>query len=297
MCSLPVTFTKETRRLISTMTNKLVAVCQMRSINDKKKNLEVVSHLIDEAKQRNANIAFLPETCDYMGESKKEVIELAEPLSGPTVTRYKEIAARNNIWLSLGGVHELSENKEKIYNTHIVIDNQGCLISAYRKIHLFDMDNKDTGVRFMESDYVIKGEKIVPPVATPVGCLGLSICYDMRFAEQALLLRNMGAEILTYPSAFTYQTGAAHWEVMLRARAIETQCYVIAAAQTGVHNKKRTSWGHSMIIDPWGTVLAQCAEKIGIAVAEIDLDLLAKIRKNMPCKEHRRKDLYSLMTC
>ncbi|XP_015176076.1 PREDICTED: nitrilase and fragile histidine triad fusion protein NitFhit [Polistes dominula] len=293
-----VIFMKETRRLISTMTNKLVAICQMRSINDKEKNLEVVAKLINEAKQRNACIAFLPEACDYMGESRKEIIELAEPLNGPTVTRYKEIAAKNNIWLSLGGIHEaLPDNEEKICNTHILIDNEGNLVSKYRKIHLFDMDNKDTGVRLMESDYVVKGDKIIPPVCTPAGYLALSICYDMRFAEQSLLLRNMGAQILTFPSAFTYQTGAAHWEVILRARAIETQCYVIAAAQTGAHNKKRTSWGHSMIIDPWGTVLAQCAEKVGIAIAEIDLDLLAKIRKNMPCEQHRRTDLYPSMKC
>ncbi|KAK2583065.1 hypothetical protein KPH14_009098 [Odynerus spinipes] len=297
MTTLHITLMKETRRLISTMTSKLVAVCQMRSINDKQKNLEVVSQLIDEAKQRNVDIAFLPEACDYMAENKKEVVELAEPLCGPTVTCYKEIAARNNIWLSLGGIHELADNKEKIYNTHILIDNKGSLVSAYRKIHLFDMDNKDVGIRLMESDYVIKGNEIIPPVSTPVGNLALSICYDMRFAEQSLLLRNMGAQILTYPSAFTYQTGAAHWEVILRARAIETQCYVIAAAQVGAHNKKRTSWGHSVIIDPWGTVLAQCADKIGIAVAEIDLDLLTKVRKNMPCEQHRRTDLYPSMKC
>ncbi|XP_047359555.1 nitrilase and fragile histidine triad fusion protein NitFhit [Vespa velutina] len=291
-------FTKEIRRLISTMTHKYVAICQMRSINDKQKNLEVVSQLIHEAKQRNACIAFFPEACDYMAENKKEIIEFAEPLNGPTVNCYKKLAVQNNIWLSLGGIHEaLPDDKEKVSNTHILIDNEGNLVSKYRKIHLFDMDNKETGVRLMESDYVVKGDDIVPPICTPIGNLALSICYDMRFAEQSLLLKNMGAQILTYPSAFTYQTGAAHWEIILRARAIETQCYVIAAAQTGAHNKKRMSWGHSMIIDPWGTILAQCAEKIGVAVAEIDLDLLAKIRKNMPCEQHRRTDLYSLIRC
>lgn len=175
MITLHVMFMKETKRLISTMTNKLAAVCQMRSINDKQKNLEVVSQLIDEAKQRKASIAFLPEACDYMGENKKEIIELAEPLTGPTVSSYKDIAARNNIWLSLGGVHELSDNKEKIYNTHILIDNKGNLVSKYRKVHLFDMDNKDTGIRLMESDYVIRGNEIVSPVSTPIGNLGLSI--------------------------------------------------------------------------------------------------------------------------
>lgn len=286
---------QQAKRCISTMANPLIAVCQMRSIADKEKNLEVLTELTAEAKHRSAVMAFFPEACDYLADNKKDIVAMAEPLTGQTVASYKEIAVKNNIWLSLGGIHEASDNTEKIYNTHILINNEGQLVAAYRKIHLFDMDNKDTGVRLMESDYVLKGTQIVPPVLTPIGKLALSICYDMRFPELSLTLRNMGAQILTYPSAFTYQTGAAHWEVMLRARAIENQCYVIAAAQTGAHNKKRVSWGHTMIVDPWGAVIAQCAEKTGIAVAEIDLTLLEKVRKNMPCEEHRRTDLYSNM--
>ncbi|XP_029668761.1 nitrilase and fragile histidine triad fusion protein NitFhit [Formica exsecta] len=282
------------KRCISTMTHPLVAVCQMRSIADKMKNLEIVTELAAEAKRRSAVIAFFPEACDYLADNKKDIVAMAEPLTGQTVASYKEIAVKNDIWLSLGGIHEASDT-EKIYNTHILINNVGELVAAYRKIHLFDMDNKDTGVRLMESDYVLKGTQIVPPVFTPIGKLALSICYDMRFPELSLTLRNMGAQILTYPSAFTYQTGAAHWEVMLRARAIENQCYVIAAAQTGAHNKKRVSWGHAMIVDPWGAVITQCAEKTSIAVAEIDLTLLEKIRQNMPCEKHRRTDLYSNM--
>ncbi|XP_036142693.1 nitrilase and fragile histidine triad fusion protein NitFhit isoform X3 [Monomorium pharaonis] len=265
-------------RYIGTMAHPLIAVCQMRSIADKVKNLEVVTELTAEAKRRSAIIAFFPEACDFLANNKKDIITMAEPLTGQTVTSYKEIAIKNDIWLSLGGIHEASDNVEKIYNTHILINNQGQLVAAYRKIHLFDMDNKDTGVRLVESDYVLKGTEIVPPVQTPIGKLALSI-------------------ILTYPSAFTYQTGAAHWEVMLRARAIENQCYVVAAAQTGTHNKKRVSWGHAMIVDPWGAVIAQCAEKTGIVVAEVDLVLLEKVRKNMPCEEHRRIDLYSKMGC
>ncbi|XP_012216283.1 deaminated glutathione amidase isoform X1 [Linepithema humile] len=283
------------KRCISTMAHPLIAVCQMRSIADKGKNLEVVTELAAEAKRRSAAIAFFPEACDYLADNKKDIIAMAEPLTGQTVTSYKEIAVKNDIWLSLGGLHEASDNTEKIYNTHILINNKGQLIATYRKIHLFDMDNKDTGVRLMESDYVLKGTEILSPVPTPIGKLALSICYDMRFPELSLTLRNMGAQILTYPSAFTYQTGAAHWEVMLRARAIENQCYVVAAAQTGAHNKKRVSWGHAMIVDPWGAVVAQCAEKTGVAIAEIDLALLDKVRKNMPCEEHRRTDLYSKM--
>ncbi|XP_017794846.1 PREDICTED: nitrilase homolog 1 [Habropoda laboriosa] len=268
---------KQVTRHFSVMANPLVAVCQMTSTNDKEKNFKTVRELTEKAKCRSACIAFFPEACDYLADNKKDVIAMAQPLNGSTVTSYKEIAKTNKIWLSLGGLHEaLCDNESHISNTHIVINSEGEIVSTYRKMHLFDMDNKSTGVRLMESDYVTPGQKIESPIPTPIGKLALSICYDMRFPELALSLRNMGAEILTYPSAFTYQTGAAHWEVILRARAIETQCYVIAAAQTGTHNKKRVSWGHAMIIDPWGTVIGQCSEKTDMVLAEIDLNLILK---------------------
>lgn len=280
-------------KYFSMMENPLVAVCQMTSTNDKEKNLQTVRELSEKAKRRAASIAFFPEACDYLADSKKDTIAMAQTLNGSTVTSYKEIAKINKIWLSLGGIHEaLDNNREHISNTHILINSEGEIVSTYRKIHLFDMDNKNTGVRLMESDYVLPGQKIEPPISTPIGKLALSICYDMRFPELSFSLRNMGAEILTYPSAFTYQTGAAHWEILLRARAIETQCYVVAAAQTSIHNKKRVSWGHAMVIDPWGSIIAQCSEKTDIILAEIDLNLLKQIRQNMPCENHRRTDLY-----
>ncbi|XP_066594423.1 deaminated glutathione amidase [Prorops nasuta] len=288
-------FTKQIR-LLNNMANPLIAVCQMRSVADKEENFKVVSQLVIAAKLRSAIAAFFPEACDYLADNKKDIVAMAEPLDGPTVQSYKKLAKENEMWLSLGGLHEkTSDDCEKISNTHILIDNKGTVVAAYRKIHLFDMENKETGVRLVESDYVSKGPEILAPISTPFGKLALSICYDMRFPELSLAHRNMGAEILSYPSAFTYQTGAAHWEILLRARAIETQCYVVAAAQKGMHNKKRVSWGHAMIIDPWGTVTAQCAEKIGLAVAEIDLELLKKIRENMPCENHRRTDLYPII--
>lgn len=268
----------------------------MTAVADKEKNMKTVQELVNQAKARSCCMAFFPEACDYLADNKKDIVAMAQPLSGQTVNAYSEIAKCNNMWLSLGGLHEaLQDNTSHIANTHVLIDNNGKIAGTYRKMHLFDMDNKTTGVRLMESDYVSGGNKIVPPIPTPIGQLALSICYDMRFPELSLCLRNMGAEILTYPSAFTYQTGAAHWEVLLRARAIETQCYVVAAAQTGTHNKKRVSWGHAMIVDPWGTVIAQCMEKTSIAVAEIDLEHLRVMRQNMPCKNHRRTDVYPKM--
>lgn len=278
------------------MSSCLAAVCQMTAISDREKNFQVVRDLVLEAKRRNAFIAFFPEACDYLADNKKDIVGMAESLEGNTVKNYKQLALQEKIWLSLGGIHEVTpENPDKVFNAHLLINDEGEIVSVYRKIHLFDMDNKETGVRLMESDYAMKGPKIESPACTPIGKVGLSICYDMRFPELALSLRNKGAQILTYPSAFTYQTGAAHWEVLLRARAIETQCYVIAAAQTGTHNKKRVSWGHAMIIDPWGTIVAQCSEGTGLAIASIDLDCLDTIRKNMPVQNHRRTDLYPEM--
>lgn len=158
------------------MANPLIAVCQMQSISDKVKNLEVVKSLAAEAKRKSATVAFFPEACDYLADNKKDTVAMAELLTGQTVASYEEIAAKNDIWLSLGGIHEaISDDTQKIYNTHILINNEGQLVAAYRKIHLFDMDNKETGVRLMESDYVLKGMQIIPPLLTPIGKLALSI--------------------------------------------------------------------------------------------------------------------------
>ncbi|PIO69775.1 hydrolase, carbon-nitrogen family [Teladorsagia circumcincta] len=148
------------------------------------------------------------------------------------------------------------------WNSHVIIDDQGETRALYNKLHLFDLEIPGK-VRLMESEFSKSGSKMVPPVDTPIGRLGLSICYDLRFPELALWNRYKGAEILSYPSSFTLNTGLAHWEPLLRTRAIETQCYVIAAAQTGKHNDKRSSYGHSMVVDPWGAVVAQCSERVG----------------------------------
>ncbi|KAF9364827.1 Nitrilase [Mortierella sp. NVP85] len=146
----------------------------------------------------------------------------------------------------------------------------------------------------MESQSTVAGERIVPPVTTPVGKVGLGICYDLRFPELALELRRQGAEILTFPSAFTIKTGEAHWEVLLRSRAIETQTYVVAAAQVGKHSEKRSSYGHAMIVDPWGRIVAECdGQEEGVAVASMDFEALERIRLEMPVMNHRRYDTYS----
>ena len=204
----------------------------------------------------------------------------------------RKIASDNDVWLSVGGVHtKTQEDSEKINNSHLVISSTGDIVSCYNKTHLFDV-NIPGSVSLSESSYVTPGDTITPPVTTPLGQLGLGVCYDLRFGEHSQCLVRSGAEILTFPSAFTVNTGMAHWETLLRARAVETQCYVIAAAQTGQHNERRSSYGHSMIVDPWGVVTAQCGEGVGVATADIDLDYLARVRRNMPVQQHRRHDLY-----
>ncbi|RZF34534.1 hypothetical protein LSTR_LSTR013248 [Laodelphax striatellus] len=271
--------------------NARVAVCQFTAKNDKEQNFMVCKHLIERASEDGAKMVFLPEACDYIGESKEEIVNLSEPLDGPLICRYRELAKAQKVWLSLGGIHEKANNG-KVHNSHVLINEMGELVAVYRKLHLFDVEIPEKQVCIKESDFVEKGREIVRPVPTPAGKLGLAICYDMRFAELSVALRRLGAEVLTYPSAFTFATGAVHWEVLLRSRAIENQCYVIAAAQYGSHNKKRTSWGHAMVIDPSGNVVAQCSEGTGFVMANIDLSLIEDIRKSMPVDKQKRLDIY-----
>lgn len=272
----------------------LVGVCQMTSTADKEANFATCLSLMKSAKARGVQMLFFPEACDYIAESKLQSVEMAEGLDGDLMSRFCQAARENGLWLSIGGFHQKGPkcDPHRVQNTHVIIDSEGQIKATYCKTHLFDLDLKGRE-RLCESDYTVPGQTIVAPVATPVGNIALSVCYDMRFPELSMLLARQGAQILTYPSAFTQTTGMAHWEVLLRARAIENQCYVIAAAQTGKHNAKRTSYGHAMVVDPWGCVVAQCREGTDMATAEIDLAYLARIREDMPVQAHRRHDLYS----
>lgn len=270
-------------------------MCQLTSTSDREKNYSVCEELIKSAKSRGAKVVFLPECFDHVGESKEQSVQLAESLDGPLMNKYRNLASSNSLWLSLGGFHEKgSEDEKRVYNSHVLIDSSGEIVSVYRKVHLFDIDAP--GVRLKESDYTIQGNHVVSPVSSPVGKIGLGICYDLRFPEFSLSLVKAGAEILTYPSAFTVPTGMAHWESLLRSRAIESQCYVIAAAQTGRHNPKRTSYGHAMVVDPWGCVVACHGEGTGIILAEIDTNYIEKVRREMPVWFHRRPELYGAVS-
>ncbi|CAH1997572.1 unnamed protein product [Acanthoscelides obtectus] len=285
---------------VRNMSKCTVAVCQFTATNNKAANLKTVKTLVGQAKEKHAKIAFLPEASDFIASNKKEARELAESINGDLMNDYKLIAKNNSMWLSIGGFHE-KVDEDTIYNSHILLDSSGEIKSIYRKIHLFDVAIPEKNIYLRESDLNVGGSQIFPPSGTPAGLMGLAICYDLRFPELAILQTKMGAQILTYPSAFTHSTGEAHWEVLLRARAIENQCYVVAAAQFGKHNPKRTSYGQAMIIDPWGKILAECPKYTGeadtnerIAIADIDLDYLKKVRQEMPVQQHRRNDIYDL---
>jgi len=179
-----------------------IAVGQMRSTSDKAANLSQVIELVDRAKSQNACMLFLPECCDFVGESRTQTIELSEGLDGELMAQYRELAKCNKIWISLGGVHE--RNDQKIFNAHVLLNEKGELAAVYRKLHMFDVTTKE--VRLRESDTVTPGYCLERPVSTPVGQIGLQICYDLRFAEPAVLLRKLGANLLTYPSAISAQS-------------------------------------------------------------------------------------------
>ncbi|XP_030017447.1 deaminated glutathione amidase isoform X2 [Sphaeramia orbicularis] len=291
-CSSALTQRIHLQNRMSTSPHPLAAVCQVTATPDVEANFSACKQLVEEARGRGAGMVFLPEGFDYIGSSREETLSLSQDLEGDTVSRYKELARRLDVWLSLGGFHERGQNWEsdrRIYNSHIIINNTGDIVSVYRKAHLFDVELTDKGVSLKESAFTIPGPSLVPPVQTPIGKVGLGICYDLRFPELSIALQRQGADILTYPSAFTVATGAAHWEVLLRARAIETQCYVLAAAQVGRHHDKRSSYGHAVAVDPWGEVVGDCGgENPGLVMVEINLDKVSSTRRNMPVQQHRR---------
>ncbi|KAI7864500.1 carbon-nitrogen hydrolase [Spinellus fusiger] len=271
----------------------LAAVGQFCATSCVATNQKICSGLVSKAVQQGAKMLFLPEASDFLSETKAQALAMTSSLEASSFLLHIQKAAKEHaLWVSVG-VHEKSEITPLLYNTHVVVDALGHVVASYRKVHLFDVDIHH-GPRLMESETTQKGSELGAVLPTPLGNVGLQICYDLRFAEQSIAQRQRGADILTFPSAFTVKTGAAHWEPLLRARAIETQTYVVAAAQVGQHNAKRTSYGHAMIVDPWGTVIAQCPEVSlpSIALASIDLDVLGRIRTEMPILHHRRHDLY-----
>ncbi|MGZ6058656.1 MAG: carbon-nitrogen hydrolase family protein, partial [Myxococcaceae bacterium] len=254
----------------------LIAAAQMASGADRARNLDTATRLVRRAAERGAALVGLPENVSWMGP-EKDRSSVAERLDGPTLSRFAELARETSVHLLAGSVLEAGAPGDRVYNTSVLFGPDGERLAVYRKIHLFDAEVGD-GASYRESDAVAPGEGPVT-AQTPFGIVGLSICYDLRFPELYRELSGAGAVLLTVPSAFTLMTGKDHWEVLLRARAIENQAYVLAPAQGGRHTDQRVTYGHAMVVDPWGLVTARASDGEGLALAELDPELLARVRR------------------
>ena len=262
-----------------------IAAVQMTSGADKASNLDAATRLIRKAAESGASFVGVPENFSWMGP-EPERDQNAESLEGATLARMAELAKSLKISLLAGSILEAGAPGGRLYNTSVLFGPEGQRLGVYRKIHLFDVEVGD-GQTYRESAAVAPGTEVVVAQA-PFGKVGMSVCYDLRFPELYRRHAEAGAVLLTVPAAFTLMTGKDHWEVLLRARAIENQAYVIAPAQQGRHPKDRLTWGHAMVVDPWGLVVARASEGEGFAMAELDLEYLAKVRRTLPALQHRK---------
>jgi len=254
------------------------AVIQTNSRADPLYNLGEARLLVREAAECGAQLVLLPEM--FMTLEGRHFPAIAA--DNKYLLQVAGWAKEFGVWLVAGAVPQSSPDGDpRLRSASLVFDNRGHQVARYDKIHLFDVDVGDAQGSYRESERFTPGNELVV-ADTPLGKLGLSICFDVRFPEQYRALTQAGAEILLVPAAFTYKTGQAHWQTLLAARAVENQCFVMAANQCGWHDEKRQTWGHSCILDPWGEVLAQHDEEPGIAVADIDLQRLRDIRRKMP---------------
>jgi predicted amidohydrolase len=267
------------------MLSFVAAAVQMKSGPDKAANVAEASARIEEAARAGAQLVALPEVFAWRGPHDRERLE-AEPVPGPTTDRMAALARRLGIHLVAGSLLEARPDGLP-YNTTTLFSPDGSLLALYRKIHLFDIDLPGR-VTIRESDLRAPGSEVVC-VATALGRIGLAVCYDLRFPELFRRLADAGAEIVVMPSAFTRPTGLAHWEPLLRARAIENQCFVIAPNQFGAGSAGFSDYGNSLLVDPWGTVLARGGDdEPGVVSATLDADVLERVRRELPSLAHRR---------
>lgn len=252
-------------------------------------NLMEARRLIQEAvDESGANLVVLPENFAFMGQEDRDLLDLREDEGrGPLQDFLVEMAARHRIWLVGGTLPLTATNPERVRATCLVYNDRGERVARYDKIHLFDVNLLETGERYEESATIEPGNTSVV-LDTPFGRLGLAVCYDLRFPELFREMLDAGMEIMALPASFTAITGKAHWEVLVRARAIENLCYVVAAAQGGYHRNGRKTHGHSMVVDPWGTVLAQVPRGAGHVCCPLDVEFLSSVRRNFPAIDHRR---------
>ncbi|MFL1874987.1 carbon-nitrogen hydrolase family protein [Hansschlegelia beijingensis] len=265
-----------------------IAACvQMRSGRTVSRNVEEAVRLVSDAAAQGANYVQTPEMTNILVRSRAELFDAILPEEAcPALAAFQELARATGVYLHLGSLAIRLEG-ERAANRSFLIDPEGDIVARYDKIHMFDVDLPD-GETWRESETYRPGEQAVT-ARLPWGAIGLTICYDVRFPTLHRALAEAGAEVLASPAAFTKKTGEAHWHVLLRARAVETGSFVVAAAQGGKHEDGRETFGHSMIIDPWGRVLAEAGDSPGVVMAEIDLDKAPEIRRRIPSLENGRR--------
>ena len=261
----------------------------MDSQEDKRENLKAIGEFIDEAAAKNAKLIGLPELMTYFG-SEKGLTKNAEAIGGETTQLLCGRAKKYGVWLHGGSMCELAEGQERVYNTTLLVNPKGEVAAVYRKAHLFDVD-VPSGLSSRESKTIIPGDEIIV-ADTDFGRVGLSICYDIRFPEMYRIMTMQGAQIIFTPAGFTLFTGRDHWEPILRTRAIENGVYIIAPNQMGKKAAFQTQ-GKSMIIDPWGNVIAKASDYPGVITAEINMDYIEAVRTQIPALKNRRTELYA----
>ena len=263
----------------------LAAAVQMLATSDKEANLREAEGWIRRAHAEGAELVVLPEVFNWRGRGKDTATN-AEPVPGPSTERMIALAAELGLYVLAGSILEVSDSAGRAFNTSVLIRPGTGIIAKYRKIHLFDVDIEgEAPIR--ESEFRRPGDAVVV-ADTPLCPMGLSVCYDLRFPELYRQLSAAGAKVIFVPSVFTVPTGRAHWETLLRARAIENQVYIIAPDQTGEHPASMSAYGHSMIVDPWGTVIARADTESGLVLAPIDLAYLEGVRRRFPVLSHRK---------
>ncbi len=267
------------------------SLVQMNSIGDKARNIAMARALIEQAvAEESPDWVLLPETFDWAGGTAAQRLAAAETIpGGPAYAMCQEMARTHRIFVHAGSINEKMPGEDKVYNTTVVFDRAGEPIARYRKIHLFDVTTPD-GVEYRESAHVAPGDAVVTYDCEGV-TVGAAICYDLRFPELFQALARKGAQLIALPAAFTLQTGKDHWEVLIRARAIETETYFAASAQCGAFaqgNSMRQTYGHSMMVDPWGHVVARASDGPGVVAARGDPRRVAQVRAQIPVHQHRR---------
>ncbi|MGL4858398.1 MAG: carbon-nitrogen hydrolase family protein [Enterobacteriaceae bacterium] len=269
------------------MTQPNVALLQLCSGTRVKDNLAQIEQQIKQLPP-GIQLVVTPENALLFSHDEEYRKQAEQHDDGPLQQAIRDLARRYKVWLLLGSMPLISrEDPQHLTTSSLLYNDQGELQARYDKIHLFDVDIPDSHKHYRESDVYHRGQEVVV-VDTPVGKLGMTICYDLRFPGLFQQLRLKGAEVIAVPAAFTRLTGRAHWEVLLRARAIETQCFVLAPAQVGRHSNTRRTWGHSLAIDPWGKVLAKNADAVASSCVWLDRQLLPKIREQMPVMDHNQ---------